>query len=130
MDIPPGMLHLVFPRPIFVHSGISPEMFSDELLVAPRLQRQRTGAGIDFQVIPPALIFPLIAYLQQIILCLHKMPHRQVTIILPKQGISYPGNSRAGNDLADEHHSPLPFITFPEPDIEAEIDFMKLSMKS
>jgi len=35
-----------------------------------------------------------------------------------EQGVGYPGYRGLGDDLADEDHSPLPFIAFFTPDIK------------
>jgi len=56
------------------------------------------------------------------------MPERQRPVALAEQGIGHPGDGRLRNDLADEHHSPSPFIALLIPDIETQVHLRKIGM--
>jgi hypothetical protein len=50
-------------------------------------------------------------------------------VVLLKKAARDEGDQGSGNDLLDEHHTPTPSIRTATPNVESQVDLVKISMK-
>src|SRR5262249_60685942 len=124
------MLHTVFQAPTVTLRCISPIALGDELLQGALSRKVRIAAHRYAQPAPVTPAGPGVLNAHAGFTAHETMRCRPGRVLLVVEHARDGRYGRTGHDLADERHASPQFIRLVAPDVQAQVDLVKIAVKS